>query len=151
MKAVDIMTANPLTATKGETLWVAAERMSAHHYGGLPVVDEAGAYLGVLEMDDLLPKPENIPGAPDVIALQLFDKWVDEHSIHDFVQIYKEKRVEEVMRTEVPVLKPGDPLRVVLDKLIENLYRRMPVVDEEGRLVGIITRGDLLMLLMGRK
>ncbi len=151
MKAVDIMTRDPLTATKGETLWVAAERMSAHHYGGLPVVDETGAYLGVLEMDDLLPRPENIPGAPDVIALQLFDKWVDEHSIHDFVQIYKEKRVEEVMRTEVPVLKPDDPLRVVLDKLIENLYRRMPVVDTEGRLVGIITRGDLLMLLMGRK
>ena len=151
MKAAEIMTANPLTTTKGETLWVAAERMSAHRYGGLPVVDEAGAYLGVLEMDDLLPKPGSIPGAPDVIALQLFGKWLDEHSIHDFERIYKEKRVEEVMHTEVPVLRPADPLRVVLDKLIENLYRRMPVVDESGLLVGIITRGDLLTLLMGRK
>lgn len=151
MKAVDIMTRDPLTARKGETLWVAAERMSAHRFGGLPVVDDAGNYLGVLEMDDLLPKPENIPGAPDVVALQLFDRWVDEHSIHDFVQIYKEKPVEEVMRTEVPVLKPEDPLRTVLDKLIENFYRRMPVVDASGRLVGIITRADLLMLLMGRK
>lgn len=151
MKAESIMTPNPLTTTKGETLWVAAERMLAHHYGGLPVVDEEGAYLGVLEMDDLLPRPENIPGAPDVLALQLFDKWVDEHSIHDFEGIYKEKPVEEVMRTEVPVLHPEDPLRVVLDKLIENLYRRMPVVDESGKLLGIITRGDLLRLLMGRK
>lgn len=151
MKAEHIMTPDPLTTRKGETLWVAAERMLAHHYGGLPVVDDNGLYLGVLEMDDLLPRPENIPGAPDVLALQLFDRWVDEHSINDFEEIYRTKPVEEVMRTEVPVLKPEDPLRVVLDKLIENLYRRMPVVDEEGKLIGIITRGDLLRLLMGRE
>ena len=151
MKAEHIMTPDPLTTRKGETLWVAAERMLANHYGGLPVVDGEGRYLGVLEMDDLLPNPENIPGAPDVLAVQLFARWVDEHSINDFESIYREKLVEEVMRTEVPLLKPDDPLRVVLDKLIENLYRRMPVVGEDGELLGIITRGDLLRLLMGRK
>jgi len=151
MKAGEIMTPNPLTVVEGESLWEAADRMLAHHYGGLPVVDKGGCYLGVLEMDDLLPRPENIPGAPDVVALQLFDRWVDDHSIHDFEKIYREKKVEEVMRTDVPKLHPEDPLRVVLDKLIENLYKRMPVINDEGCLVGIVTRGDLLRLLMGRK
>ena len=151
MEAKDIMTANPVVVIEGETLWRASEKMLANHFGGMPVVDDSGKYLGVLEMDDLLPRPENIPGSTDVIALQLFDRWVDDHSIHDFEDIYKEMRVEEVMRTEVPKLRPEDSLRVILDKLIENAYRRMPVVDEDDRLLGIITRGDLLMLLTGRK
>jgi CBS domain-containing protein len=52
--------------------------------------------------------------------------------------------VQDVMRTEVVVVTPETPAAEVVTLLLQKGYRSLPVVDENGRLRGIITDGDLL-------
>jgi CBS domain-containing protein len=52
--------------------------------------------------------------------------------------------VQDVMRTEVVTVTPKTPLTEVVTLLLQKGYRSLPVVDENGRLQGIITDGDLL-------
>lgn len=54
-----------------------------------------------------------------------------------------EKRVKEVMTAPPIVVKASDPVKRVFELFLEKGINRLPVVDEEERLVGIIARGDL--------
>jgi len=51
------MKTRPYSVRLDETLLVAAQRMLDHRLGGLPVVNEAGKLVGLIEVDDLLPRP----------------------------------------------------------------------------------------------
>jgi CBS domain-containing protein len=52
--------------------------------------------------------------------------------------------VSEIMTTEIETVRPDDYLSSVWDKMIELRYAGLPVTDDKGRLVGIITQYDLL-------
>lgn len=52
--------------------------------------------------------------------------------------------IQDVMRTEVVAVGPDTPAAEVLTLLLQKGYRSLPVVDNDGRLQGIITDGDLL-------
>ncbi|MCC9075407.1 DUF190 domain-containing protein [Litorilinea aerophila] len=55
-----------------------------------------------------------------------------------------EQPVQNVMRREVVTVRPETPVADVVSLLLQRGYRSLPVVDTEGRLVGILTDGDLL-------
>ncbi len=141
------MTPNPLTVGPEEPIASAARKLLENRFGGVPVTDEENKLLGVLEVDDLLPHPELIPHS-DVRALKLFDDWIDPGDFAEIFHRYEKTPVKEVMRTKVPVLRPDDCLWSALKTLIENRYRRVPVVDEENRVIGILTRSDFLRLFL---
>jgi CBS-domain-containing membrane protein len=48
------------------------------------------------------------------------------------------------MTREVVTVRPQDPVRLAIRTLLDAGVKRLPVVDDEGRLVGIVSRGDLL-------
>lgn len=52
--------------------------------------------------------------------------------------------VHDVMSREVRAVKPETPLAEAVELLLGKVYRTLPVVDEAGRVVGILTEGDLL-------
>lgn len=52
--------------------------------------------------------------------------------------------VHDVMSREVRTVKPETPLAEAVELLLSKVYRTLPVVDEAGRVVGILTEGDLL-------
>lgn len=52
--------------------------------------------------------------------------------------------VEDVMSREVHAVRPDTPLVTAVELLLDRVYRAVPVVDAEGRVVGILTDGDLL-------
>ncbi len=53
-------------------------------------------------------------------------------------------RVEQVMTRDVGTVAPDAPIADVVNLLVNQAYRAVPVVDPDGRLLGIITDGDLL-------
>jgi len=147
MRVRELMTANPLTVREDEPITRAARLMLENRYGGLPVVNDEGRLAGVLEVDDLLPHPETIPHT-DVEALKLFEDWIDPGDYAEIFRRYEGTPVKKVMRRDSPTLKPDDRLWHALKTLVENQYRRVPVTDDEGRVVGILTRSDFLRLFL---
>lgn len=149
MKVAEVMTPNPETLGPEATLEEAARRLLETRYGGFPVVDEEGRLLGLLQVEELLPRPENVPFS-DVEALQLFGEWVDEGVLAEIYRRYQRTPVKAVMRTEVPRVHPEDPLGKALEILLTTEVRHLPVVDGKDRVVGILTRSDFLKLILGR-
>ncbi|WP_038058011.1 CBS domain-containing protein [Thermus amyloliquefaciens] len=149
MKVAELMTKNPDTISPEATLEEAARRILEKRYGSLPVVDQEGHLLGILQVEELLPHPENIPFS-DVEALQLFGEWVDGDFLAEIYRRYQKTPVKAVMRTDIPRLHPEDPVGRALELLLTSEVRHLPVVDQDGRLVGILTRSDFLKLILRR-
>jgi CBS domain-containing protein len=149
MKVADLMTRAPETLRPKATLEEAARKILETRYGGFPVVDEEGRLLGLLQVEELLPRPENVPFS-DVEALQLFGEWVDEDTLQEIYRRYQSTPVEAVMLKEIPRVHPEDPLGKALQVLLTTEVHHLPVVDRENRVVGILTRSDFLKLIFGR-
>lgn len=124
----------------------AMRRMLSQRLDGLPVVDGEGRLKGLLEIDDLLPKLEPVPFS-ELAALKLFDEWVDENNLEGFYQQYQKMSVAKMMRPNVDVLSPEDSLSKALHLMARSGARLLPVVGEEQRLVGVLTRSDILRTL----
>ena len=150
MKVADLMTRAPEILRPKATLEEAARKILETRYGGFPVVDEEGRLLGLLQVEGLLPRPENVPFS-DVEALQLFGEWVDEGTLQEIYRRYQSTPVEAVMLKEIPRVHPEDPLGKALQVLLTTEVRHLPVVDQEDKVVGILTRSDILKLILGRQ
>ncbi len=144
MHAADIMTRAPLTAHPGDRVRDAVERMIAAHISGLPVVDEAGALVGLISEGDLLHRAEIGTGRTRS-RLGAFIRG-DGALAADYVEAHA-VRVEEIMSQDVETVAPDTPLAEVVALMERRRIRRLPVV-AAGRLVGIITRADLLKAMV---
>ena len=60
------------------------------------------------------------------------------------------RRVAEVMTSPVETAHPATPLTRVLQRMVETRDKSLPVVDEKNRLLGMISRGDIVRALRGR-
>jgi CIC family chloride channel protein len=100
----------PLHARVGD----ARHLLESGGHGAYPVVDDAGACVGIVTRTDLLVRalPDDAP-------------------------------VKEVAHNDVVTVEPGDPLLTVLERITEDGVDHVPVVDDD-RLVGICTRTDIL-------
>ena len=140
MKAEDVMTRAPLTATPDERVREAAERMVAAQVSALPVVDAAGTLVGLISEGDLLHRAELGTGRTRsrLAALVLGDGGL----ASDYVEAHA-VLVGDVMAPEVLTITPETPLTEVVRLMEHHRVRRFPVV-AGGKLVGIVSRADLV-------
>src|SRR5438093_6998667 len=132
-----LVTVGPATSFKA-----VAGLMVSKHLGALPVVDEEGRLLGIVSEADLLPKEakgwlEN-PWGPGIFIWEQFK--LEEALKPD--KAYS-LTAADLMTAPVEVACPGEPLRSAARRMVDGKLRRLPVIDD-GRLVGILTRGDIL-------
>ncbi|MDE2262969.1 MAG: CBS domain-containing protein [Gammaproteobacteria bacterium] len=145
MKAQDIMQRDLITATAETAMDDAVRMMVANRISGLPVVDAAGAVVGIISEGDLLRRTELGTGAvaPGWIG------WLagQGRAAREYVR-ENARRVGEVMTVPVVTVTPQTELAEVVALMESRRINRVPVV-QEGRLVGMLTRADLLRALAG--
>ena len=113
-RAENGMIYDPVTIRRGSTVKDALAMMAEYHIGGIPVVDEANHLVGIVTNRDLR-----------------FERHLD-------------KTVDEVMTKENLVTTDQQTdLAAAAQILQENKIEKLPVVDKEGRLVGLITYKDI--------
>lgn len=124
----DVMTHQAITLPDSATVLQAWQLLTEKEIGQAPVVDAQGQLVGLLTRADLL-KPERLP-SPESHALV----W---HAL--LLQ-----NVSEIMWTPVPSVSPESDIRRVAQVLLESGLPGLPVVDEQGRVIGFISRSDIL-------
>ena len=143
MKVRDVMTSTVVTASPGTPLPELIDRMLRYGVDGLPIVDERGEVVGIVTEADLVSK-EAYGGRHRGLLELLADLVAGGES--DWVFKAKAHTAVGIMSRKVEVVGPDDDLRRVARRMVEEHRTRLPVVDE-GRLVGIVSRVDLLRLL----
>ncbi|GLY70458.1 CBS domain-containing protein [Amycolatopsis taiwanensis] len=128
MRAQDVMTAPVVTVGPDASAKRAAELLSEHGFTALPVVDSEDRLVGIVTEADLI--GDRIPVDPRY-------RHRDERVRHPGVT------VAEVMTSPVTGMAPGTDLAMLARALLTGRIRAMPIVDG-SRLVGIVTRGDIV-------
>ena len=140
----DVMTPNPMVVKPQTPLQEAIELLAEKHISGLPVVDDAGKLVGVLSETDLMWQETGVDPPPyimfldSVIYLQNPARY--EKEIHKVLG----QTVGEVMSDKPIGIKPNQLLREAAYLMHEKNIRRLPVIDDGGKVMGIITRGDII-------
>lgn len=119
MKVEKLMIQKVLTCRPEDELRVAARAMWDGDCGCVPVVDSWSRVIGMITDRDLC------------------------MAAYTQGRKLNEIRVQDVMTRKVAVCKPGDELRAALDIMSKRQVRRLPVVDSDGHLVGMLSLNDL--------
>jgi CBS-domain-containing membrane protein len=144
MNVADVMTHPVISVTPQTTIAEAAGLMMEHRISGLPVVDEAGAVVGVVTEGDLLRRIET--GTE-----RRHNRWLEfliapGRLAEDYSRA-NARNVGEVMSAEVVAVAPRDSLAEVVRLMERHHIKRLPVI-ESGRLAGIVSRANLVRALL---
>lgn len=137
---------NLYKATTETSLDEALELLVSHNVTGLPVVDAEDRVVGVVSDYDMLAL-EGIAEAQDA-GTGMFPEvelsWATFNQVHRIIDKTAGKTVGDVMTEDPVVVRAETNVAAAAKILLEQRMRRLPVVDAEGRLLGIFTRGDVL-------
>jgi CBS domain-containing protein len=117
----DIMTKDPVCCAASETANSLAKAMREHDIGAVPIVSDQGSkkLVGVVTDRDL--------------ALRVVAEDRDPKSV----------RAEEVMSRDVATCSPESDIQQCMETMERRQVRRVPIVDNSGRMVGMIAQADI--------
>nr|ADE76732.1 unknown [Picea sitchensis] len=131
----------------------AMESLVANRITGLPVVDNDWKLVGVVSDYDLLAL-DSISGAGRTetgFFPQVGSTWKAFNELQNLLNKTNGKIVAEVMTPSPLVIRETTNLEDAARLLLETKYRRLPVVDNSGKLVGILTRGNVIKAALKMK
>jgi CBS domain-containing protein len=143
MKAQEIMTRDVITVRSDTLVRDIAALMVEKHISGVPVLTDNGKLIGMVSQSDLLHRAE--------VGTERKHKWwfrvfADSSALaREYAKAHGLK-AHDIMSRYVVSVRDDAELRDVADILDKRRIKRVPVVQED-RLVGIITRGDLVRAL----
>jgi len=146
MTARDIMSTELVTLNEGATIREAVALLNSTPHGALPVVNDADEVVGVVSYQDVmrLALPEYLDGV-DLSFLPASSGFFPKSGEYESLG---EVPVKEVMRPGyLPEVRPAEPVAEVARLMLKAEARRVVVV-ENRKLVGIITRGDVVRAIV---
>jgi len=146
LRVADLMS-RPVVTVKGDcALSEAAHLMVTHRISGLPVVDDEERLKGVITEADFL-RTLGVPSHHPTHSL-----WQTLEAMFAHHTEIKEPSgtVAEVMVADVVTAAPAQTLHDVLDLMKRNRIKRVIVCDDARRVVGMVTRSDLVRVFFDR-
>jgi CBS domain-containing protein len=140
MKAKDVMTTGVVTVTPDTSVSAIATILLERHISAVPVVDEAGLILGIVSEGDLIRRAETGTDRQTSWWLELLR--TPEDKALAYVKSHG-RRADEVMTRSIVTVEEDTELRDIARLLEDRRIKRVPVV-RDGRIVGIVSRADLL-------
>jgi CBS domain-containing protein len=129
----DVMTTNVIAVRKNATFKEMAARLREHRVSAFPVVDDDNYVIGVVSEADLLPKE----------ALDVDSKGGG--ILHHREHVKAAGLTAADLMTKPPVtVGPNDFVSQAARLMYSRRVKRLPVVDSDGCLVGIVSRADVL-------
>ena len=126
LKAKEIMTTDVISTTKETPIYEAMELLVNNEITGMPVVDDEMNLVGVITEKD---------------CLRMF--YADEEG--------KNKTVRYFMTHPAVYYNENDSLKTICDFMMINYFRRIPVTTKKGKVVGILSRPDVIKYILKQR
>ena len=148
MQVREIMSSPAITVSPTTEIREVARTMRESVISGVPVVDNSGALVGVITEMDLIARnaPVHEPRYIAVLSALI------PVNIEEYRQ-YKEQlrqalaiNAADLMRDDVTTISPDDTVQEALEMMLNPEVTMLPVV-ENGRVIGVVTRTDLVRLI----
>lgn len=141
MQAMDIVTTKVVSVSLAVSVRHAVAMILRNQISGLPVIDDQGCVCGMVTEGDLLMRREvrltpHSTRAPELISEIDLERYICSNGWC----------VADVMSQEVIVARPDSEVSDIAESLQAHRIKRLPIV-EQGRLVGIMSRRDILRVI----
>ena len=128
----NLMITDVITIRPNDLMIVTKEIFEANTFHHIPVVDEGEQLVGILSRHDYN------------MMLTTFSVFKNSKADVANRKFMMSMLVKDVMTKQVAKLHPEDPISVAVGIFKENLFHALPIVDDENRVVGMLTTFDLL-------
>jgi len=138
VKAMDIMTKKVISVNKRTPAKEIAELMARHNVSGVPVVDDEHV-IGIISENDFLSRmgKKEIKSFMNIIARCLEDRGCLAVPIRN-------QKAEDIMTSPVVTAREDTPVLDIVNLFSEKNINRVPILNQEMNLVGIVSRADAL-------
>ncbi len=144
MQVRDVMTKDIISIEKYDSIMRVANILSEKNISGLPVVDKEKKVLGIITQADIL----SMVGVgrehtfKDLLKYMLGEPLPEKRKMGD--------SVGDIMTSPAVTIKPEANIAEAVRLMDEKRIRRLTVVDEKLRLIGILTRADILKAVINK-
>lgn len=141
----DVMTTDVVTLRPEQTFEEAADLLAKRGIGAAPVVDADNHVVGVLRDEDLIISEANIhaPTWFNLLGVGVPLPGSQKHFEEELRRMVA-ATVKDLMWTHFETARPDDTLGSVAARMHDRDVTHTPVVNDDGQLVGIVARGDLV-------
>jgi CBS domain-containing protein len=153
----DVMTHHVIVLRPRDSLREAVAVFAQNGISGAPVVDGRGRVVGIITEMDILRRLEI--GSMELCPPATPAAWSSAHgqkrpglrfkTLSESLEGAGRLPVSRLMTSPVVSARPGDPVQEKAALMVHRRIRRLPVVDGNGVLVGILSRKDLIRMLHG--
>lgn len=148
MLVKEIMTKDVITVKRDASIREIAETLIHNHISGLPVVDDTGKVCGIVSEGDLMCK-EVTPDLPDELCI--LGAVIYYSGLREYREAFRKiaaTSAEQIMTEKVISVREDDEVSKVAKLMFDKHIKRLPVLDHEGRLHGIVARRDIIKMLL---
>ena len=153
IKVKDLMTTKVIDCAPSDSIRDAARIMYLNGLSGLPVLNKQGKLAGIITERQLvkLEKPLHIPSVIAILGSMIYlDNPLNGDEIEKQLELLTATKVEEVMSKDVITITSEESVENLAEIFLHKNVNPVPVVDG-GKLVGIVSRADIVKLLSGEK
>jgi CBS domain-containing protein len=140
----DVMSRDPITTHPDAALTDVIKILAEQRISGLPVVDRAGNLVGVISETDLMWRESGVTPPAYIMLLDsviyLENPATYERDLHKALG----QTVGDVMSRDPITIAPDQSLQTAARLMHERSIHRLPVLDADKRVIGILTRGDIV-------
>jgi len=153
VKVRDLMTTAVIAFKPSDKVHQVAKTLRTNQISGAPVIDDQRKVIGVISEADIMKLTATVP-FPDidplnpfpVFSLTSYRKKVEK--IPAEIETLFEGSVKDVMTKDPVTISPDDSILAATRIMHKDDFNRIPVVDDEGKLVGLIARADIISLFV---
>lgn len=146
MQISNLMTAPVISINPDTPMLEVTKILFEHGFTGMPVVDQHNTVVGIITEYDLISRDRHIH-IPTFLDLMHEFKVKDNHKVKAKIKQIHQLKVKDLMTNTVVTVKPETSVKDAAQIFTQQHINPLPVVDSNNRLVGIISRADVLRLL----
>ena len=148
LPVTDIMSSPAITLQPDTTVEEAIGVLVENNIDGAPVVGSDGRLVGLLDDDDLIVSEARLHAPTTIEILGAYIPLPgDMRRFNDEVKQALGRTVEEVMSAHPPTISTTGTVEDAATLLHDRGVSRLAVLDDQGQVVGVVTRGDLVKAL----
>lgn len=147
VKVSDVMTKKVIALGPDDSLEKATQLFEEYKYDGFPVVNEEGRLLGLVTAYDMVSQSyaTHLPSLLHILDHLVSDKSEGDQAIKDQFKMVKSVKVRDMMNVDPLVVGPEVRVEDLAKEFIQHhRVNPIPVVDNEKRLLGVVSRFDIL-------
>ena len=140
----DIMTKKVITVNKNATVCELSKLIIKNKISGVPVVDDNYNLVGIATDADIIIQKSDLP-LPLSFSQAFLQKY---ESYVKNTKEYLKTKVDDIMTRQLKTVYEDDTITKAVNIIINNDINRIPVIDKNNRLKGIVARADIIKFMI---